>query len=173
MSSQLVAVTVIGRDRPGIIAEATAAVAELGGNIQDSAMTLLRGHFSWMLIAEVAEPDLLRAKLAPLTADGLVVSVLSLAADVAHQSPREPYILTVHGADRPGIVAAVTATIAKHGGNITDLSTRLGDGGLYVLIAEVLLPADLDVAALGGQLDRDATDLGVGVSLRAADSDLF
>lgn len=168
-----VAVTVIGRDRPGIIAEATAAVADLGGNIQDSAMTLLRGHFAWMLIADVADVSELRRRLDPLGADGLVVSVLPLAPDAGYQGPRDPYVLTVHGADRPGIVAAVTATVAKHGGNITDLSTRLGAGDFYVLVAEVLLPSDVDVVALGSQLDHDGADLGVGVSLRPADSDLL
>jgi glycine cleavage system transcriptional repressor len=32
----LFAVTVIGQDRPSIIAEATGALAELGGNLEDS-----------------------------------------------------------------------------------------------------------------------------------------
>jgi glycine cleavage system transcriptional repressor len=41
----LLAVTVLGHDRPGIIAETTAALARLGLNLEDSTMTLLRGHF--------------------------------------------------------------------------------------------------------------------------------
>lgn len=46
----LISVTVVGRDRPGIIADVTARLADLGGNIEDSTMTLLRGHFAMMLI---------------------------------------------------------------------------------------------------------------------------
>ncbi len=46
----LQAITVIGHDRPGIIAEATAALAGLGLNLEDSTMTLLRGHFAMMLL---------------------------------------------------------------------------------------------------------------------------
>ena len=38
------AVTVLGHDRPGIIAEVTGALAALGGNLEDSSMTLLRGQ---------------------------------------------------------------------------------------------------------------------------------
>ncbi len=93
--------------------------------------------------------------------------------------PEEPataepgYVLSVHGADRPGIVAGVTATLAKHGGNITDLSTRLGHAGLYLLVAEVSLPPGVDVVALGAQLAEAGRDLGVGVSLRPADSDVL
>ena len=43
--------------------------------------------------------------------------------------------MTVHGADRQGIVARLASVIAGAGGNITDLTTRLV-GDLYVLIAE-------------------------------------
>ena len=46
----LLAITVLGHDRPGIIAETTGALAGLGLNIEDSTMTLLRGHFAMMLI---------------------------------------------------------------------------------------------------------------------------
>ena len=46
----LIAVTVVGHDRPGIIADVTGRLAELGFNLEDSTMTLLRGHFAMMLI---------------------------------------------------------------------------------------------------------------------------
>lgn len=168
------AVTVLGRDRPGIIAEVTGVVADLGGNLEDSSMTLLRGHFAWMLIADVSVAvDELASRLAHLADDGLVVSVLPVGADEPYGADAGSYLLSVHGADRPGIVAGVTATLAAHGGNITDLSTRLGPGGLYVLVAEVSLPADVDVVALGSQLAEAGRALGVGVSLRPADSDVL
>ena len=47
--------------------------------------------------------------------------------------------MTVHGADRLGIVARLAGVVAGAGGNITDLTTRLS-GDLYVLLAEVDLP---------------------------------
>jgi glycine cleavage system transcriptional repressor len=169
-----VAVTVIGRDRPGIIAEVTGVVSEMGGNLEDSSMTLLRGHFAWMLIADVAAPaDDLAARLAHLAGDGLVVSVLPVSEDAPYGHDAGHYMLSVHGADRPGIVAGVTAALAAHGGNITDLSTRLGPGGLYLLVAEVTLPSDVDVVALGEELAGAGRQLGVGVSLRPADDDVL
>ena len=39
----LLAITVLGHDRPGIIAETTGVLADLGLNLEDSTMTLLRG----------------------------------------------------------------------------------------------------------------------------------
>ena len=47
--SQL-AVTVIGPDRPGIIADVTEALAGTGVNLEDSTMTLLRGHIAMMIV---------------------------------------------------------------------------------------------------------------------------
>ena len=44
------AITVLGHDRPGIIAETTDRLAGLGLNLEDSTMTLLRGHFAMTLI---------------------------------------------------------------------------------------------------------------------------
>lgn len=166
------AITVIGRDRPGIIAETTGVLAELGLNLEDSTMTLLRGHFAMMLIsAGPAGPAEIEGALAALTADGtLTVSV----REIPVYSPPAPvgssYVLTVHGGDRPGIVSAVAAVVARVGGNITDLTTRLA-GELYVLVAELDLPSGVDDAALQTALSGVAADLGVDVSLRVVESD--
>jgi glycine cleavage system transcriptional repressor len=62
------AITVLGHDRPGIIAEATGHLAGLGLNLEDSTMTLLRGHFAMMLICAGDAADAqIEAALAPLT----------------------------------------------------------------------------------------------------------
>ena len=64
------AVTVVGRDRPGIIAETTNRLAGLGLNLEDSTMTLLRGHFAMMLVcAGPAEEADIETALASLTID--------------------------------------------------------------------------------------------------------
>ena len=44
------AITVIGPDRPGIVADVAEALAGLGANLTDSTMTRLRGHFAMTLI---------------------------------------------------------------------------------------------------------------------------
>jgi len=62
--------------------------------------------------------------------------------------------------------------IASYGGNVTDLTTRL-TGTLYVVVADVDLPADNDADALRAALDEAAGELGVDVTLRAADPDLL
>ncbi|MGN6782178.1 MAG: glycine cleavage system protein R [Marmoricola sp.] len=165
------AVTVLGHDRPGIIAEATAAIAGLGLNLEDSTMTLLRGHFAMMLLTDgAATAEEVEDALAPLAADGtLTVSVRSVPEE-AGASGGAPYLLSVHGGDRAGIVSAVIGEVARVGGNVTDLTTRLA-GDLYVLSAECDLAPTVDVAALRSAIADVAGGLGVHASLSPVESD--
>jgi glycine cleavage system transcriptional repressor len=170
----VLAVTVLGHDRPGIIAEATQVLAGLGGNLEDSSMTLLRGHFAMTLVVRTdADATAVREALEPkFRGNGLDVSVIELAEEPPTQTQGVGYVLSVHGADRAGIVSAITSVIADHGGNVTDLTTRLA-GDLYVLIAEVELPLSADVPALSDALASTARELGVEATLRQAESDLL
>ncbi|MBZ5736093.1 amino acid-binding protein [Nocardioides sp. TRM66260-LWL] len=166
------AITVLGHDRPGIIAETTGRLADLGLNLEDSTMTLLRGQFAMMLVcAGDVAPAAIEDALAPLTADGtLDVSVREVVPGAAGAAVGSSWVLTVHGGDRPGIVSSVVGRVAAVGGNITDLTTRLA-GDLYLLVAEIDLPAGTDVDAVRAAIAEAAEALGVGASLRAAEAD--
>jgi glycine cleavage system transcriptional repressor len=171
------AVTVIGPDRPGIVADVAGALAELGVNLTDSTMTLLRGHFAMTLICSAPQSaaSQVEAALSPLAADGqLLVTVRDVGEEeLVHASgqPLSQYVLSVHGADRLGIVATVAGVIARAGGNITDLSTRLV-GPLYLLVAEVDLPEGV-AESLVKRLAEVADELGVEVTLRPAGADVL
>jgi glycine cleavage system transcriptional repressor len=163
------AVTVIGPDRPGIIASVTGALAGVGANLEDSAMTLLRGHFAMMLVCTGPDAASVEAALQPLQPE-LLITVREVGPQTEHPPLGPSYLLSVHGADRPGIVSAITGVVAGAGGNITDLATRLSSG-LYVLTAELELPADVDTDMLRSALEITADELGVGVTLHAAEAD--
>lgn len=163
------AVTVIGPDRPGIIADVTGALAGVGVNLEDSTMTLLRGHFAMMLVCTGPSAPAVEAAVQPLAGE-LVITVREVVAELRPAAIGPAYLLSVHGADRPGIVSAITRVVAGVGGNITDLGTRL-TGSLYVLTAEVELPPEVDVEQLRTELTATADELGVGATLRPADTD--
>ena len=168
------AITVIGTDRPGIIADVSAVLAGAGLNLTDSTMTLLRGHFAMTLICagDVGVMEV-EAALEPVTMAGaLVVAVREVTTEDGARPAGGHYVLRVHGADRLGIVAAVTRALASAGGNVTDLTTRLS-GGLYVLVAEADLPPTVDIEALSAQLREVGAGLGVEVSLSPAESDVL
>jgi glycine cleavage system transcriptional repressor len=182
------AITVIGHDRPGIIADTSEVLAGLGLNLTDSTMTLLRGHFAMTLIcagepaapwAESGTPtpaqraDQIEAALRTLTEGGaLVTSVREVGPEPDEPATGGHFVLSLHGADRLGIVAAVTRVLAAAGGNVTDLTTRLV-GDLYVLVAEVDLPSTVDLAGLTAQLREAGEGLGVEAHLRPADADVL
>ncbi|HZL74025.1 MAG TPA: ACT domain-containing protein [Propionibacteriaceae bacterium] len=165
------AITVVGHDRPGIIAQAAKVLSQCGMNLEDSSMTLLRGHFAMTLIcAGEADADQVEAALQPLVKGSLDVTVREVPEEPDLPPLGSTYLVTVHGADRLGIVARLASVIAQAGGNITDLTTRLS-GTLYVLLAEVDLPRSADVATLQARLREVSTELGVDTNMRLIEND--
>jgi glycine cleavage system transcriptional repressor len=165
------AITVVGHDRPGIIAQAAEALSHCGMNLEDSSMTLLRGHFAMTLIcAGAADSAEVEAALQPMVNGSLEVTVREVPDEPDLLPLGSTYLVTVHGADRLGIVARLAGVIAEAGGNITDLTTRLS-GPLYVLLAEVDVPRTADVEALQARLAEVSTDLGVDATMRLLDND--
>jgi len=174
VTASLVAVTVLGDDRPGIVADVASALAGLGCNLEDSTMTLLRGHFAMVvLVRSERSVDEVAAALRTLTDGGdLAVDVRPIPEHGDAAVPGTAYTLHVHGADRPGIVAAMTNVVARHGGNIVDLGTRLGQD-VYVLVAEFLLPATTAIDAVEEDLATVAEDIGVDFHIAVVDDDLL
>ncbi|MBV8160667.1 MAG: ACT domain-containing protein [Acidimicrobiia bacterium] len=174
------AVSAVGADRPGIVAAVTGVFLELGCNLEDTSMTILRGHFAMMLV--VAAPDgvalgALEAALArPASELDLVVAVRAIDDDVPASPEGESWTVSVYGADRPGIVHRVASLLADSGVNIVDLTTRvIGDASrpVYAMILEVTLPAAADPAALQTRLADLATDLGIECSLHPSEADIL
>lgn len=152
----------------------TAAIADLHGNLEDSSMSLLRGHFAMTLIADLpdqASVVALADLLAPLRDEGLTVAVIEVPGEEAPPGGL-PARLSVHGADRPGIVRGATDVVLRFAGNITGLSTRLG-ADLYVLTADVVFPPDTDLADVAELLQGRMSELGVHASLTADDEELL
>jgi glycine cleavage system transcriptional repressor len=165
------AITVVGHDRPGIIAQAAEVLSQCGMNLEDSSMTLLRGHFAMTLIcAGEADAVQVEAALQPLVNGSLDVTVREVPEEPDLAPLGSAYLVTVHGADRLGIVARLASVIAQAGGNITDLTTRLS-GALYLLLAEVDLPSSTDVDALQARLAEVSAELGVETSMRLIEND--
>ena len=172
------ALSAIGRDRPGIVAATTGALLRHGANIEDSRMSILRGHFTMMLIVSLSddsEREALAADLDAVAADlGLEALALSTIEPRSDITPEATHVVSVYGVDHPGIVHRAAAAIAEHGVNIVDLETRLveerGEPSIYALLMEVTLPADVDMAALDAALEALASSESVEVSLRELDT---
>jgi glycine cleavage system transcriptional repressor len=167
------AVTAVGADRPGIIARVTGVLYEHGGNLEDSSMTILGGHFAIMLLVSVdADAATLEADLVEATGDlGLVVAVRPVGPG-AHSGPAT-HVLSVYGTDRPGIVHSVSSALAEAGVNVTDLTTRVIDGerAVYAMMLEISLPEGLAPDEVTSSLLRDVSD--VEASIHALEVETF
>ena len=174
------AISALGRDRPGIVAAVSRVLLDHGANIEDSQMTILRGHFTMMLIVSApddADAGRLQAELHRM-GEELDLEALSLepVAELEGSAAANPsHIVTVYGVDHSGIVHAATAALANHGANITDLNTRLAGEGegesLYAMMIEVALPPGLEGGDLRDALDEVRRSEGVEVSVRELEQD--
>ncbi|MBA2522502.1 MAG: ACT domain-containing protein [Solirubrobacterales bacterium] len=171
------AVSAIGRDRPGIVAAIAEGLLAVEGNVEDSRMTILGGHFAVMLLVatgdEHGRPEIeaaLSGAREQLELEALTVSEIG---DVGAARPAPDHVITVYGSDHPGIVHAIGAELAAAGVNVTDLQTRLAGGEdtpVYVMTAEVELGEQA-----AEQLRERLRDVGVRASvevqLRPLDAD--
>lgn len=168
------AVTVIGRDQPGIAAAIAELLAEAKANIDDSRMTILGGHFAVTMLVSTPEgfdEQALREGLAEVRDRlGLEAAVLGEVADYSGTArPESTHVLTVYGVDHPGIVAAVCGELARQNVNIDDLATRVaeaGDVNLYTIVCELTLPEQLTPEQLEQGLKKVGEQQGVETVLR-------
>ncbi|MGH9187432.1 MAG: glycine cleavage system protein R [Acidimicrobiales bacterium] len=174
-----VAVSAIGVDRPGIVAAVTGVLMDHGCNLEDTSMSILRGHFAMMLVVAVPPEEGaadLEAALAPAAEDlGLVVTVRSIDDEAPASPPGQPWQLAVYGTDRPGIVHRIARLLAEQQVNIVDLTTRMVGVAepVYVMLLDVTIPGTVDPEALRAGLERLGRELAVECSLHPADVDVL
>ena len=163
------AVTAIGRDRPGIVAGLTGVLVDAGGNIDDSQMSILHGQFAVMLIVSVPDETAIGDLQGDLDEAGRTLgmdAVTLCPVSELERGPNPTHVVTVYGADRPGIVHEAARLMADRNIDITDLKTRRtasGEGHLYTLMMEVAVegdPSDLEQA-----VSDMARDTGVDASI--------
>lgn len=173
-------ITAAGPDRPGIVAGITRVLFETGCNIEDTSMTRLRGEFAMMLIVRLPRrPDSraieTRFKGVRKTL-GLSLLFRPLSMKEARRNPRSggrPFILSVYGSDRPGIVYRVSKLLASRGINITDMNTRvIGPAGrpIYVMVLEIDIPARVRIDGLKTALGKMRKAVRVDVTLHPVES---
>jgi glycine cleavage system transcriptional repressor len=170
------AVTIISKDRPGIVADTSEVLFRLGCNIEDSSCTMLGGDFAMILIVSHAKP-FPKARLtdecrALHERTGLVINVRSLTEEEVCpvKDEGELCLVSVYGSDQPGIVYRVTRELADRQVNITDLNTRLigtKEEPVYVLMLEAILPSGMTVEDAGALLATIKEELHVEIGVRA------
>lgn len=183
-----IAVSAVGRDRPGIVAGVTGVLLEHGLNLADSQMGILSGRFSMTLLVEegrdgaLDEGALLHDLLAvanDLGLDAIFATPVPAEEEAAAAvGPGAALMVSVYGADHPGIVHAVALALSALAVNIVDLDTRLAAGQaggppLYAMFLEVVLPDGLSERELAEALRRTSAEQRVEISVRVLDEDVL
>jgi glycine cleavage system transcriptional repressor len=161
---QMVVITAVGQDRPGIVSALAKAMFDIGANLDDATMTRLHNAFATMVSAALPDEisvDDCRIALADVSESmGLTVTVQAVPSDRVEDTPPD-HLLTVYGTDKPGIVYHVARRLAERGVNITDMDTRRAGSEaapLYIMLLEIAsgdIDLTSDLAALRAELSVD------------------
>lgn len=166
--------TLIGRDRPGLVRALSERVAASGGNWLESRMARLAGQFAGILLVDLPEAEVehLLADLRALEGEGLRATVeRGLREEAA--APHRSMTLELVGHDHPGIVRDIAEALAARGVNIEELTTRVVSASfsgerMFEAEARLRVPADLSPGELRDTLEVLANELMVDVRLDPA-----
>jgi phosphoserine phosphatase len=170
--NSLFVISAIGKDRPGLVHSITSALAALGINIVDIEARAIRGLFTIFLVVDI--------NTAQCTYDEMMQAVNSCAGDFDLGVRVEPYeagrrkvdkhmmLLTVMGADRPGIVAETSGKLAKNGFNVENV--KMIARGEYIAMELIVDASDVtDLPGFRKRLIKFMENTGLDVSLREYD----
>jgi glycine cleavage system transcriptional repressor len=168
------ALTIVGRDRPGIVSQVTEILFDLGCNIADSSCSILGGQFAMILILGHAEFNCRESfgkAFKPLEEADLTVAlrVLKPGGEIHPALEGEICMVSVYGADKPGIVYRVAKIMGEKQINITDLNTKLvgsEERPVYVMILEAVLPAGISEQEVNALMNPLREQLQVDISVR-------
>lgn len=164
-------VTVMGPDRPGIVARLADIAHRHGGNWAGSRLARVAGEFAGTVHLEVApdRAEALSAALKELQTAGLQIAIAHSAGSGAAAGWRG-VVLELVGADRAGIVSQLTGRLAERGVSIEQLHTeKLGSadaGGVrFKVHAQLLVPQAVSNETLRAELEGLANEMMLDLAL--------
>jgi glycine cleavage system transcriptional repressor len=170
-----VIISVLGHDRPGILAATTQVLYEQDCNLENVSQTILQSEFAGVFIASMPDDrtmEELNNKLEKaLGSLNLYVFAKPIRVDIpTYEAPgSEPFVITTKGPDRKGLVAGITSVIARFGVNVTNLSAVFKGGddpNQNIMIYEVDMPWRIDQRVFHQELREKAAQLGLNISIQ-------
>lgn len=172
------ALSAIGKDRPGIVAEVSGLIYECGGNLEDSRMTRLGEQFALLILLSGGGEEFqyrLSTGCKRLEWEKHL-SIFLTPLEAFEGKPGEKgrialYELSTTGMDRMGIVHRVSRLLADHGINITDMETKATpspESGTPIFTMKILLeiPAEIPLKALLEKLNHLGEELAIDITLK-------
>ncbi len=171
MDKKLV-LTVMGKDRTGLVESLAKLIADCGGNWLESRMCHLGGEFAGILSAstpENREQDLISA-LQALKSQGLTIVIQKDEAP-PFTGPTRAASLSLVGHDRPGIIYQISAALAHRSVNVEELETECSSAPMsgdiiFKAAAMLQIPETCDVEELRKDLEEIGSELMVDISFK-------
>lgn len=165
---QLYNLSIMGEDRVGVMAELTAAVDDLNGNIEALFHGLLENYFVVTLMVAFPReitPEIIKKTIRNQAGENpYQISVLPQGAYTKPAVTGERFILTLRGPDQPGICRATTVCLAAHNVDIEDFKSQ-HTGDVFTIIARLLIPAEVGAIDLRQELNETLKPFNIRVSL--------
>ena len=154
-TDNLLVITAVGDDRPGIVDKLSMAILDCGCNINDSRMTVLGGEFALILLVSGKWNEL--AKLEnqlPGLGDTLTLTITSKRTELETRQPNLlSYSVDVVSIDHPGIVYKIANFFSNRNINIRELNTNSYAAAhtgtpMFTINMIVNVPTDVRIASL-------------------------
>ena len=168
-------ISVMSKDRTGIVADITGAIYELGGDLADLNQSTLGGYLTMILFAsfdDQVDPEMLTRKIAaldsPTALDVVAREIVSPPDAKAAELPRKTYIMTTQGKNRKGLVYGISSFCFENDINILDLATTIR-GETYTMVLQLDLSRVPSIAAVRADLQAYAEEHDLQVVLQHHD----
>jgi phosphoserine phosphatase len=169
LKNSLTVVTVLGKDRPGLVADLTCEISGIKGNIVDIEQSVIRGLFSMFMLVDLASSTVsyeefskrLAARSKKLNVD-ITLSAYGKYEGDRLPKKRELENVTIMGKDKPGIVADISSALYQTGTNIERIK-MIARGDLLVMEMTVDRKKKTDQQALREKLRRVGEKIGMDI----------
>jgi len=163
-------INVVTRDQVGIIANVSDALFRRGGNLEALSQTVVWGWFT-MIVCGTFPEDVAAADIATAVenaGDYRAIVLPHREGGAQAPGPGEPFVVTVKGDDKPGIVRRLTRCFSEKGINIDDVWFEVHDGQ-FIVIFRVTMPPAVEPGDLRNELEAAARELNVSLVVRHQD----
>src|SRR5688500_16808257 len=141
MANHTALVSILCEDRPGLIADVTGRLYDLGINLGDTTFAVLGGGAKLTLVAklpsDVTIPDVEEELRAMPVLRGADLEVAPFVFRETHdQSAHITHRIEITGDDSPGLIARLSEALRPMGANIVELNSEsvAGSGGARFLL---------------------------------------
>ncbi len=171
--SNMFVMTVMSRDRVGIVRDLTAALNGLSGHIEHVNQTVLMNYFTLTLVVSFPQRHDTEKVRELLSSAGLAgefeIGIKPFEPGVQSKPAvidADSFILTATGVDRPGLLDQLVNYLAGKGINILDLNVQKGDPEHFLLISQLAVPKQMDISQIRLDIEALSKKLDLAIALQ-------